>query len=100
MSEMEKQGLTTAAIRNRSRDLKRRKRRAAWETLFGLCGVDLVCQDAFDESIDIAREERKAQYETYKREKEAQEEELREKYRKNVWSNKNAVEEESYEIVQ
>ena len=88
MKELENQGITTAAIRNRSR---RRQARmgphgnsgsADMPSLFACCGVGLAFGDATEEDFEASRQHQRDQYLERKKEKEAKEEELRIKFKK------------------
>ena len=88
MRKLEEKGVTTAAIRNRSR---RRQARldphgvsgsADIPNLFACCGVGLAFGDATEEGFQAARQHEKDQYLERKKEKEAKEEELRIQFQK------------------
>jgi hypothetical protein len=108
MGELEKQGITTAAIRNRSR--RRQARMEARGTtgsadtpsLFACCGVGLAFGDATEEDYEATRQYQRDQYYQKKNEKESQEEQLRKKF-KHLEAQKKAARpsfvKETYEVV-
>mmetsp|Transcript_28239 Transcript_28239/g.65399 ORF Transcript_28239/g.65399 Transcript_28239/m.65399 type:complete len:123 (-) Transcript_28239:652-1020(-) len=82
MSELEAQGLTTAAIRNRRR--RRAARSGAVASgdapgLFQCCGVGLIFGDATTEDVEASQEYERERYEERKRDK-AQKEALLRQY--------------------
>lgn len=107
MTDLENNGMTTAAIRNRAR---RRQARlgpqaaaAGGDTpgVFACCGVGLAFGDATEEDDDATRQFQKEQYEEMKKEKEHHEVELREQYLKKMLARKNGNDvEEAYEVVE
>lgn len=88
MSELEKQDISTSAMRNR-----RRRRKAAQKSqraravhsgdvpsLFQLCGVGLAFGDATEDDEDAYRGLQKKRYEERQKQQAAHEEALRKKY--------------------
>lgn len=108
MAELERQGLSTAAIRNRSR------RRKAWSnggrfgstddvpSLFRCCGIGLAFGDATEEDYEEMRQHDKALYEERKKAREEREQQLRSHYRRKAGQGgvDGGNEEEAYEIVE
>lgn len=88
MKYLEGQGMTTAAIRNRSR--KRQARMGSRgtsgstdvPTLFACCGVGLAFGDSTEESYQQSRQHEMDQYMDRKKEREDREEELRVNFKK------------------
>lgn len=108
MRELENDGITTAAIRNRSRRRQARMDRehvgsADIPNLFACCGVGLAFGDATEEDYEATRQHQKDQYLERKKEKEAKEEELRVKFQKMAAKKKAARRsdvEEVFEVVE
>lgn len=110
MIELERQGITTAAIRNRSRRrLARMGPRgtsgsADIPNLFACCGVGLAFGDATEENAQASRRHQKEQYLEHRKDKEAKEEELRIQFKKLAAKKKaarsNADVEEVFEVVE
>jgi hypothetical protein len=106
MKQLEKEGRTTAAIRNRSR---RRKARmfgnntisggADIPNIFACCGVGLAFGDATEENFFISRQRERYQYEEEKKQTETKEELLRQQYTRTLKTKVNNIE-ESYEVVE
>lgn len=88
MNMLERQGLSTSAIRNRARRRKAAERNARSKTaqssdapsLFQCCGVGLAFGDATEEDDEAYREFQKKQYEQRQLKQAAHEEKLRSKY--------------------
>jgi hypothetical protein len=88
MSRLEAEGITTAAIRNRSR--KRQARMGSSGVsgsadipgLFACCGVGLAFGDSTEENYQTSRQHEKDHYLEVKKEREAKEEELRANFKK------------------
>jgi hypothetical protein len=85
LRDLEKEGITTAAIRNAQRRRKAQQRNAQTGTadipsLFQCCGVGLAFGDATEEDYEAARQHEKEQYEERKKARERREEELRQNY--------------------
>lgn len=104
MSALEKQGITTAAIRNRIRRREAPRGLAGSAdipNLFACCGVGLAFGEATEESHEAMRRHQREQYLERKKEKAAREEELRSKFQK-MAAQKKAKQnvEESYEVVE
>ena len=108
MAALEAQGVTTAAIRNRSR--RRRARQEARglagsadiPNLFACCGVGLAFGEATEENYEATRRFEKEQYLERKKEKAAKEEELRARFQKMAAQRKAARSsdvEEVFEVV-
>lgn len=100
MADLERQGLTTAAIRNRSRRRKALRGEIGTDDVPGLfrcCGIGLAFGDATEENYEEMRQHNKEQYLERKKAKELQELELRNRYRRKP---KADAEEEAYEIVE
>lgn len=108
MRELEEQGVSTAAMRNRAR---RRKARGIGSrdvkgtddipSLFKCCGVGLAFGDA-TEDYEAYRQHEKELYEERKKAREAHEAQLRAQYRKThvaTQSQSNKME-EAYEVVE
>jgi hypothetical protein len=100
MADLERQGITTAAIRNRSR------RRKAWGSengtddipgLFRCCGIGLAFGDATEEDYEEKRQHDREQYLEVKKAKEQREQELRNRYRRKP---KGDGEAEAFEVVE
>jgi hypothetical protein len=100
MADLEKQGITTAAIRNRSR------RRKAWggesgtddiPGLFRCCGIGLAFGDATEEDYEEKRQHDREQYLEMKKAKEQREQALRNRYRRKP---KGDGEAEAFEVVE
>ena len=96
MKELERQGITTAAIRNRSRRRQARLNQqgltgsADIPNLLACCGVGLVFGESTEEDMQVTRQHQKEQYIERKRDQEAKEEELRMQFQK-VVAKKKAV---------
>lgn len=88
MKQLEEQGMTTAAIRNRSRRRQARmnQRGVAGSgdipSLLACCGVGLAFGEATEENYEATRKHESDLYLERKKEKEAREEELRLKFQK------------------
>lgn len=86
MAELEKQGITTAAIRNRSRrrqarmDAKGNTGSADVPNIFDCCGVGLAFGDSTEEDYDAMRQYQRDLYLQKKKEKEEYEAGLRSKF--------------------
>lgn len=101
LADLEKQGLSTAAIRNRSR------RRKAWggggigtddiPGLFRCCGIGLAFGDATEEDYEEKRKHDKTLYEERKKQRELRELQLRTHYRRKPQLDDT---EEAYEVVE
>lgn len=110
MAELEKQGITTAAIRNRTRRRQARKDargKAAGSAdipnLFACCGVGLAFGDATEEDYEATRQFQREKYLERKKEKEQQEADLRRQYRKQAaqkHAKRGSDVEEAYEVVE
>lgn len=102
MKELEEQGISTAAIRNRARRREARGRGLNGTddipSLFRCCGVGLAFGDA-TEDYEEYRLQEKEEYEKRKKERERYEEQLRLQYRKKVVTRPKANAEEAYEVV-
>lgn len=103
---MEQNGMSTAAIRNRSRRRKALQRfeGGAFSNLFNCCGVGIAFGDDFEvaEDYQTSRDMQKQQYEEKRKAQLEHESELRANFRKNQIAHKNAEGnmEEAYEIVE
>ncbi len=86
MAELEQQGITTAAIRNRSRrrqarmEAKGNTGSADVPNLFACCGVGLAFGDSTEEDYDATRQYQRDLYLQRKKDKEEYEADLRNKY--------------------
>lgn len=108
MEELENQGITTAAIRNRSRRRQARMEArgatgsADIPSFFACCGVGLAFGDATEEDYEATRQYQRDQYYQKKTEKENEEAQLREKF-KHLEAQKKAARpsfvKETYEVV-
>lgn len=106
MTDMERDGVTTSAIRNRTR---RRRAMKQYESsdisnLFHCCGVGLAFGDDYDANDNFAesRENSKQQYEDKRKAELEREAELRTQYRKAQIARSRAAgkTEEAYEVVE
>jgi hypothetical protein len=100
MADLERQGLTTAAIRNRSRRRKALRGDTGTDdipSLFRCCGIGLAFGDATEENYEEMRQHDKEQYLERKKAKELRELELRNRYRRKP---KADAEDEAYEVVE
>lgn len=88
MKHLEEQGITTAAIRNRSRRRQARMNQKGVAgsgdipNLLACCGVGLAFGEATGESYEATREHEKEEYLERKKQKEAKEAELRIQFQK------------------
>ena len=86
MAELEQQGITTAAIRNRSRrrqarmEAKGNTGSADVPNLFACCGVGLAFGDSTEEDYEATRQYQRDLYLQRKKDKEEYEADLRNKY--------------------
>jgi hypothetical protein len=104
MTDLERQGLSTAAIRNRSRRRKTRHETIGSEdipSIFSCCGVGLAFGDATEEDNEARREYQRAVWEEKKRRREEKEEKLRQHFLSKQIATKHGDDiEESYEVVE
>jgi Zn-finger nucleic acid-binding protein len=110
MRDLERQGITTAAIRNRSRRRQARLNQhglsgsADIPNLLACCGVGLAFGEATEEGFQATREHQKEEYVERKKQKEAREEELRRQFQKIAAKKKAAARrddvEEVFEVVE
>jgi hypothetical protein len=104
MTDLERQGLSTAAIRNRARRRMTRHEISGSEdipSLFSCCGVGLAFGDATEEDNETRREYQRAQYEQKKQLRAEKEEKLRQHFLSQQIANKRRNDvEESYEVVE
>lgn len=108
MGDLEKEGLSTAAIRNRSRTLEARKKKDSVlaassdvPNIFTCCGVGLAFGDATETDYDAVRDLEKKQYHIKKLQQEEHEEKLRSEYGKMRIAKKALDDtEEVYEVVE
>jgi hypothetical protein len=88
MKELEAQGITTAAIRNRSRRRKAKMNSKGFAgstdvpNIFSCCGVGLAFGEATEESYSATRQHERDLYLKRKEEKQAKEEKLRKAFLK------------------
>jgi hypothetical protein len=88
MKHLEEEGITTAAIRNRSRRRKARMNQRGVvgsgdiPNLLACCGVGLAFGEATEENYEVTREHEKEEYLERKKQKEAKEAELRIQFQK------------------
>lgn len=108
MKQLEQEGRTTSAIRNRSRRRKARMKGATRRSggadvpnIFSCCGVGLAFGDATEEFYSVTRQYEHEQYEEQKHEREMKEAQLRETYGKTLKTKVRTNDvEEAYEIVE
>jgi len=105
MKELEQQGITTAAIRNRARRRKAKMEdsdglvgSADIPNLFACCGVGLAFGEATEEHYMLERQHEKEQYLERKKEKEAKEEALRKTFLKMSAQKKSAKGDDVQEV--
>lgn len=105
MANMEKEGKTTAAIRNRTRRIEARKKKAAISAssdipnIFTCCGVGLAFGEATETDQDAVRDLESEQYQEQKRQQEEHEEKLRSDFKKKISKSQDDTE-EMYEMVE
>jgi hypothetical protein len=104
MRELAEHGISTAAMRNRSRRKKRTEENVGTDdvpSLFRCCGVGLAFGDASEEDYESARETQKTLYEERKKARAEKEEELRLHYKRTSYARKNHDSmAEAFEIVE
>ena len=106
MKQLETEGRTTVAIRNRVRRRKAKIHSTKYKAggadipnIFACCGVGLAFGDATEENFFISRQRERYQYEEEKKQNETKEELLRQQYTRTLKTKVNNVE-ESYEVVE
>ena len=89
MKELERQGITTAAIRNQARRRQARLNQTGMTSgsadvpsLLACCGVGLAFGDATEEDVQATRQHEKEAYLERQKQKEAKEQELRIQFQK------------------
>lgn len=110
MKELERQGITTAAIRNQSRRRQARMNNTGLSgsadvpSLLACCGVGLAFGDATEEDFQATRQHEREAYLERQKEKEAREQELRMQFLKLSAKKKAAARrddvEEVYEVIE
>jgi hypothetical protein len=103
LKELEKNGDTTAAIRNAQRRRKAQERQkstgnADIPAIFQCCGVGLAFGDATEEDYAASKLYEKEQYEERKKARELREEELRQNYMREQRKKQTPVE-ENFEVI-
>ncbi len=108
MKQLEDEGRTTVAIRNRIRRRKAKMYSTKYKAggadipnIFACCGVGLAFGEATEENYYLTRQNEKLQYEEEKKQAEMKDEQLRKYYTRSL---KNKVQvgsiEEAYEILE
>jgi len=110
MRELEEQGVSTAAIRNRSRRMKAWRKSSGGPVgsedvpcLFNWCGVGLAFGDASEKNYEEARIQQRQMYEERKKAREAREAQLRSHYRRQHFihqGQQSSLDMEAYEVME
>ena len=96
MTDMERQGITTSAIRNRARrrEYQKRQENSELSKLFSCCGAEFVFDGFVQNDYQVQKELSKTAYEEQKQAKLQHEEKLRKNYGKMVRKKKQKEEQE------
>jgi len=110
MRELEEQGVSTAAIRNRSRRMKAWRKSSGGPvgsedapSIFNWCGVGLAFGDATEKDYETARIQQKQMYEERKKAREAREARLRSQYQRQHFiheGKQSSQDVEAYEVME